>query len=78
MISLYNCRLKNFTPILSFSPKLLKSHSDRHLTLLKAIPSDEDTYSCRARNIAGETSIDYKLRVLVPPSIVLLDKDKNR
>uniref|UniRef100_A0A0M3IE08 Hemicentin-1 n=1 Tax=Ascaris lumbricoides TaxID=6252 RepID=A0A0M3IE08_ASCLU len=39
---------------------------------------DEGSYSCRVKNDAGESRVDYKLLVLVPPEIIMLDKDKNR
>lgn len=39
---------------------------------------DESGYSCRIKNDAGETRVDYKLQVLVPPSILMLEKDKHR
>lgn len=39
---------------------------------------DEGGYSCRVRNDAGESHLDYTLSVLTPPEILILDKDKNR
>ncbi|ETN79238.1 immunoglobulin I-set domain protein [Necator americanus] len=65
--SLFLKFLKFFSQMISSKPFLLS------VTL-----SDEGAYSCRIKNDAGETRVDYKLVVLVPPSIIMLDKDKNR
>lgn len=39
--------------------------------------TDEGSYSCRVKNRAGETTVDFKLVVLEPPKILILDRDKN-
>ncbi|CAI5454959.1 unnamed protein product [Caenorhabditis angaria] len=71
--------LYNFQPItFGEDPRLSTSHSDKRLNLQDAKIEDEGPYSCRIRNDAGETKFDFKLQVLVPPKIVMLDKDKNR
>lgn len=48
------------------------------LSLLRADLRDEGRYSCRVWNDAGESRVDYKLNVLLPPEILVLEKDKNR
>ncbi|VDN31985.1 unnamed protein product, partial [Cylicostephanus goldi] len=60
------------------NPKYSRGHGDRRLNVQNVTLSDEGAYSCRIKNDAGETRVDYKLVVLVPPSIIMLDKDKNR
>ncbi|CAI4229355.1 unnamed protein product [Auanema sp. JU1783] len=69
--------LYDFKPI-SFNDRISKSQNDRRLNVQKAETSDEGGYSCRIKNDAGETRVDYKLVVLVPPSIIMLDNNKNR
>uniref|UniRef100_A0A1I7X4M9 Hemicentin-1 n=1 Tax=Heterorhabditis bacteriophora TaxID=37862 RepID=A0A1I7X4M9_HETBA len=71
-------RLYDFKPLSSTNNRITKAQNDRRLNLLNATIADEGGYSCRIKNDAGETRVDYKLVVLVPPSIVMLDKDKNR
>lgn len=39
--------------------------------------TDEGSYSCRVKNRAGETTVDFKLVILEPPKILILDRDKN-
>lgn len=46
--------------------------------IFSAQPEDEGSYSCRLKNDAGESRVDFKLVVLIPPEIIMLDKDKNR
>jgi hypothetical protein len=40
--------------------------------------TDEGMYTCRVSNRAGSTLVDFKLIVLEPPKILILDNDKNR
>uniref|UniRef100_F1KPK8 Hemicentin-2 n=1 Tax=Ascaris suum TaxID=6253 RepID=F1KPK8_ASCSU len=70
--------LKDFEPIDVHSHKYALSHAGRKLHLLHSELRDEGSYSCRVKNDAGESRVDYKLLVLVPPEIIMLDKDKNR
>ncbi|VDK20991.1 unnamed protein product [Anisakis simplex] len=46
--------------------------------MLHAELRDEGSYSCRVKNAAGESHVDYKLVVLVSPEIIMLDKNKNK
>ncbi|KAK6759923.1 hypothetical protein RB195_021467 [Necator americanus] len=70
--------LYDFKPIPTNNPRFSRGHGDRRLNVQNVTLSDEGAYSCRIKNDAGETRVDYKLVVLVPPSIIMLDKDKNR
>ncbi|CAB3399927.1 unnamed protein product [Caenorhabditis bovis] len=71
--------LYNQQPIDLFeSKKYALSHNERRMSLHRAQTEDEGLYSCKIKNSAGETKFDYKLQVLIPPTIVMLDKDKNR
>ncbi|GMT31155.1 hypothetical protein PFISCL1PPCAC_22452 [Pristionchus fissidentatus] len=54
------------------------SQEGRKLHVQNSTLRDEGAYSCRIKNDAGVTSVNFKLIVLVPPEIVMLDKDKNR
>ncbi|KAE9555394.1 hypothetical protein FO519_001406 [Halicephalobus sp. NKZ332] len=69
--------LKDFEPISDFS-KFTITKGNRKLILNNAEVKDEASYSCRVRNDAGTASVNYKLEVLVPPKIIMLEKDKNR
>uniref|UniRef100_A0A914V1Q2 Ig-like domain-containing protein n=1 Tax=Plectus sambesii TaxID=2011161 RepID=A0A914V1Q2_9BILA len=69
--------LRDFRP-LPEEEKYIVAQSGRKLHLTDAQPSDEGSYSCRLKNDAGESRVDFKLIVLVPPEIIMLDKDKNR
>ncbi|CAD6189244.1 unnamed protein product [Caenorhabditis auriculariae] len=70
--------LRNFNPIDYRDGRLTKSQNDRRLHLSNSSLQDEGLYSCRIKNDAGENKFDYKLQVLIPPTILILDKDKNR
>ncbi|EYB86265.1 hypothetical protein Y032_0282g1277 [Ancylostoma ceylanicum] len=70
--------LYDFKPVPTNNPRFSRGHADRRLNVQNVTLSDEGAYSCRIKNDAGETRVDYKLVVLVPPSIIMLDKDKNR
>ncbi|VBB33721.1 unnamed protein product, partial [Acanthocheilonema viteae] len=70
--------LKDYQPMKIDGQKYAMSQLSRKLHINRADLRDEGSYSCRVRNDAGESRIDYKLSVLLPPEILILDKDKNR
>uniref|UniRef100_A0A0R3RPN6 Immunoglobulin I-set domain protein n=1 Tax=Elaeophora elaphi TaxID=1147741 RepID=A0A0R3RPN6_9BILA len=70
--------LKDYHPVEIDGRKYAMSQLSRKLHINRADLRDEGSYSCRVRNDAGESKIDYKLNVLLPPEILILDKDKNR
>uniref|UniRef100_A0A914PAM5 Ig-like domain-containing protein n=1 Tax=Panagrolaimus davidi TaxID=227884 RepID=A0A914PAM5_9BILA len=70
--------LKNYDVISGDSAKFTLMKGNRKLIVNNAQLDDEASYSCRARNDAGTATINYKLEVLVPPEIIMLEKDKNR
>ncbi|WKY14387.1 hypothetical protein Q1695_000159 [Nippostrongylus brasiliensis] len=70
--------LHDLKPIPENSPGVSRSPDGRKLNVHNVTVSNEGAYTCRIKNDAGETRVDYKLTVLVPPNIVMLDKDKNR
>ncbi|KAM3729054.1 Hemicentin-1 [Dirofilaria immitis] len=69
---------KDYHPLKIDGRKYAMSQLSRKLHINQADLRDEGSYSCRVRNDAGESKIDYKLNVLLPPEILILDKDKNR
>ncbi|EFO22762.2 hypothetical protein LOAG_05722 [Loa loa] len=70
--------LKDYQPIKIDGWKYAMSQLSRKLHINRADLRDEGSYSCHVRNDAGESRVDYKLNVLLPPEILILDKDKNR
>lgn len=68
--------LYDFKPV-TFSEKITKSNNDRKLNVHMADLNDEGAYSCRVKNSAGESRVDYKLLVLYPPKILLQPSQKN-
>ncbi|CAG9531886.1 unnamed protein product [Cercopithifilaria johnstoni] len=70
--------LKDYQPLKIDGQKYAMSQLSRKLHVNRADLRDEGSYSCRVRNDAGESRVDYKLNVLLPPEILILDKDKNR
>uniref|UniRef100_A0A915PVG6 Ig-like domain-containing protein n=1 Tax=Setaria digitata TaxID=48799 RepID=A0A915PVG6_9BILA len=60
--------LKDYEPVKIDGGKYAMSQLSRRLHINR----------CRVRNDAGESRVDYKLNVLLPPEILILDKDKNR
>ncbi|GMT05475.1 hypothetical protein PENTCL1PPCAC_27649, partial [Pristionchus entomophagus] len=65
-------------PLDMSSGRYTLSQEGRKLHVQNSTLRDEGAYSCRVKNDAGVTSVNYKMVVLVPPEIVMLDKDKNR
>ncbi|PAV72711.1 hypothetical protein WR25_18698 isoform C [Diploscapter pachys] len=72
--------LINYQPIdfKSTQGKYSLAQQDRRLNMMGANMRDEGVYSCRAKNEAGDNTVDFKLVVLVPPKIIILDSDRNR
>uniref|UniRef100_A0A1I8F226 Ig-like domain-containing protein n=1 Tax=Wuchereria bancrofti TaxID=6293 RepID=A0A1I8F226_WUCBA len=75
---IYLNRLKDNQPMKIDGQKYAISQLSRKLHINQAGLPDEGKYSCRVRNVAGESRVDYKLNILLPPEILILDKDKNR
>ncbi|KJH48749.1 immunoglobulin I-set domain protein [Dictyocaulus viviparus] len=71
-------RLYDFKPISSPSRKINQGQGGKRLSVQNVTLNDEGAYSCRIKNDAGETRVNYKLVVFVPPSIIVLEKDKDR
>ncbi|VDK86259.1 unnamed protein product, partial [Onchocerca ochengi] len=69
---------KDYQPLKIDGRKYAMSQLSRKLHINRADLRDEGSYSCRVRNDAGESRVEYKLNVLLPPEILILDKDKNR
>lgn len=70
--------LKGHDKITGDSAKFTLMKGNRKLVVNDAQPVDESPYSCYAKNDAGSARINYRLEVLVPPEIIMLEKDKNR
>lgn len=64
--------------ILESSRFIIKDWCWKRTPNFRANMRDEGVYSCRAKNEAGDNTVDFKLVVLVPPKIIILDSDRNR
>uniref|UniRef100_A0A0K0E047 Hemicentin-1 n=1 Tax=Strongyloides stercoralis TaxID=6248 RepID=A0A0K0E047_STRER len=79
-LSKYNIRWeKDDVPIeIDNDGKFTVSSHGTKLNLYNSEVFDEGSYSCIASNEAGFSRVNYNLEVLIPPTIHLLDSDKNR
>uniref|UniRef100_A0A7E4UTJ6 Immunoglobulin I-set domain protein n=1 Tax=Panagrellus redivivus TaxID=6233 RepID=A0A7E4UTJ6_PANRE len=69
--------IKNYDPIVA-GDKYTLMKGGRKLVVNNVDSGDEASYSCKVRNDAGTATVNYRLSVLVPPTIIMLEKDKNR
>uniref|UniRef100_A0A0M3IST8 Ig-like domain-containing protein n=1 Tax=Ascaris lumbricoides TaxID=6252 RepID=A0A0M3IST8_ASCLU len=61
---------KNEIPVVSGTENMQVLNGGRHLLISSVAPHDEAVYTCVARNQAGQARKNFKLSVLVPPSII--------
>uniref|UniRef100_A0AC35UC53 Ig-like domain-containing protein n=1 Tax=Rhabditophanes sp. KR3021 TaxID=114890 RepID=A0AC35UC53_9BILA len=71
--------MKDNVPIeIDHDEKFTLSSNNLKLNLYNATIHDEGIFSCQISNSAGTSRADFNLVVLIPPTITMSDRDKNR